>query len=109
MRLLSLHLCHSLCLLLTFGFILAVLLACSADLPEPESHSAQLYVTYCSGKACHAPLPPKRGGKRYWDIEYKRMLELMAKQGKKLPTPEENKEILTYLHRHARSNVSNND
>ncbi len=87
---------------------LSVLPACSVDLPEPESRGAQLYVSYCSSKGCHAALPPERGGKRYWDIQYNRMLEVMAQQNKTRPTAEETKEILAYLQRYARSN-SNND
>ena len=96
-------------LLVPLSLYLAVLLACSADLPEPKSRGAQLYKTYCSDKACHAALPPKRGGKRYWDIQYNRMLEIMAQQGKKSPTPDETKEILAYLYRHTHSGAKKND
>lgn len=74
---------------------------CGAKIPEPESREAQLYVAYCSGKGCHDPIPPRRGGKEYWDQQTRRMLELMRKQGRPLPTAEEQAQIDAYLRRHA--------
>jgi hypothetical protein len=76
--------------------------ACGRELPEPESPGARLYTRYCSGEGCHGPIPPRRGGKRYWDMQYARMLPLMRKEGWKLPSRAETEEILAYLHRHAR-------
>lgn len=80
--------------------------ACSRELPEAESRGAQLYKRSCAGKGCHDPIPPQRGGKRYWDKQYERMKPLMRKQGYTLPSAEEEREILAYLHRHAQSNKS---
>ena len=74
---------------------------CGSKLPEPESHPAQLYRQYCSGKGCHDPIPPRRGGTQYWDLQNQRMLELMRQQGHALPSPAEQAEILSYLHRHS--------
>ena len=81
----------------------ALLLAsgCASKLPEPESHPAQLYRQYCSGKGCHDPIPPRRGGAQYWELQNKRMLDLMRQQGYPLPSPAEQEEILSYLRRHA--------
>ncbi len=76
--------------------------SCGQDLPEPESRGAVLYVKYCSGRGCHLPIPPERAGVRYWDREYERMLVLMRKQSHPLPSSAEEKEIIDYLHRHAR-------
>ncbi len=76
---------------------------CGGDLPEPESRGAKLYEKNCSGKGCHAPISPRRGGKRYWDAQYERMKPMMRQQGGALPSVEEEREILTYLHRHAQS------
>lgn len=83
----------------TAGLLLA--LSCSSKLPEPESRPAQLYRQYCSGKGCHDPIPPKRGGIQYWEMQNKRMLELMRHQGFPLPSAAEQEEILAYLRRHA--------
>lgn len=91
-RLLPLCLC-------TAGLLLA--LSCGSKLPEPESHPAQLYRQYCSGKGCHDPIPPRRGGAQYWELQHKRMLELMRQQGRDLPSLAEQEEILSYLRRHA--------
>ena len=90
------------------GVLVALLLAavgwvaCSRELPEPESRAAKLYTRHCSGEGWHGPISPRRGGKRYWDMQYARMLPLMRKEGWKLPTQAETEEILAYLHRHAR-------
>lgn len=91
-RLLPLCLCAA-------GLLLA--LSCGSKLPEPESRPARLYVQYCSGKGCHDPIPPKRGGTQYWEMQNKRMMELMRRQGSPLPSPAEEQEILAYLRRHA--------
>lgn len=101
------HRTFHLCFLIAFG--LAMWLACSGDLPQPKSRGAQLYQSYCSAKGCHAALPPKRGGKRYWDIQYSRMLEVMAQQGKQRPSAEETQEILAYLHRNARAGAGTDE
>ncbi|MSR83451.1 MAG: hypothetical protein EXS58_11095 [Candidatus Latescibacteria bacterium] len=85
--------------LCTAGLLLA--LSCSSKLPEPESRPAQLYRQYCSGKGCHDPIPPKRGGTQYWELQHKRMLELMRQQGRDLPSLAQQEEILSYLRRHA--------
>jgi hypothetical protein len=75
---------------------------CSRELPEPESRGARLYAKFCSGEGCHDAIPPARGGARYWDVQYRRMLELMRQQRFPLPDAVEEREILAYLHRHAR-------
>jgi hypothetical protein len=74
---------------------------CGPKLPEPETRAAQLYVKYCSGSGCHGPIPPQRDIARYWDLQTDRMLVLMREQGWALPTPEEDREIRAYLHKHA--------
>ncbi len=74
---------------------------CSRELPEPQSRDAQLYQKFCSGKACHEPIPPQRGGKRYWDLQFERMKPLMRQQGHAMPSAKEEREILAYLRRHA--------
>ncbi|MCC7262205.1 MAG: hypothetical protein IT369_06755 [Candidatus Latescibacteria bacterium] len=86
-------------LLAAAGLCLA--LGCGSKLPEPESRPARLYVQYCSGKGCHDAIPPKRGGTQYWEMQNKRMMELMRRQGSPLPSPAEEQEILAYLRRHA--------
>ncbi|MBI2504870.1 MAG: hypothetical protein HYW07_16760 [Candidatus Latescibacteria bacterium] len=86
-------------LLAAAGLFLA--LSCGSKLPEPESRPAQLYRQYCSAKGCHDPIPPKRGGTQYWELQNKRMLELMRNQGFPLPSSAEQEEILAYLRRHA--------
>lgn len=79
---------------------------CSGELPEAESRGAQLYKRSCAAKGCHDPIPPQRGGKRYWDRQFERMKPLMRKQGHTLPSAEEEREILAYLHRHAQSKTN---
>lgn len=85
--------------LATAGLLLV--LSCRARLPEPESRPAKLYAQDRSGKGCHDPIPPKRGGARSWELQNKRMMELMRRQGSPLPSSAEEQEILTYLRRHA--------
>ncbi len=94
---------RSLLFALSASGLLAILgaSACSPKLPEPESRAARLYVTYCSGKGCHDPIPPRRGGREYWNDQTRRMLELMRQHGRPLPTPEEQAQIDAYLRRHA--------
>ena len=82
--------------------LVVLTVSCGQDLPEPESRGATLYVRYCSGKGCHDPIPPGRAGRRYWDQEFERMLAYMRKQSHPLPSAEEEREIVDYLHRHAR-------
>ena len=75
---------------------------CGAELPEPESRPAQIYVRYCSGSGCHGAIPPQRSSFAIWQNQYDRMIDLMRDEGWSLPDAEEEKEILTYLRRHAR-------
>jgi hypothetical protein len=88
-------------LLALLAALLLLAFGCGSKLPEPESPPARLYVQYCSGKGCHDPIPPKRGGAQYWELQNKRMLVLMRNQGFPLPSPAEQEEILAYLRRHA--------
>jgi hypothetical protein len=78
-----------------------ILLACAAELPEPESEAAQLYARYCAGSDCHTPIPPKAMTARLWDMQYTRMVEIMRRSGSPLPSAAEERLILDYLHRHA--------
>jgi hypothetical protein len=93
----------------TRGAALLLLLAASAatagcgpELPEPESHSAQLYVQYCSGSGCHSAIPPQRSSFAIWQNQYQRMLGIMTDQGWTLPNASEEKEILEYLRKYSR-------
>lgn len=79
----------------------ALLAACSAKLPEPDSAGARTYVRYCSVDGCHNAIPPKQAGARYWDTKLEMMLKLIAKHGGAIPSPAEVEEIRSYLHKHA--------
>lgn len=92
---------RSFLVLLSIAGLTASLWDCGPKLPEPESRAARLYVAYCAGKGCHDSIPPRRGGREYWDQQTRRMLELMRQQGRPLPTPEEQAQIDAYLRRHA--------
>lgn len=74
---------------------------CGEELPN-ESRASRLYLRYCSGSGCHAPIRLQWAGKRYWDREYERMIELIRKQVQPLPPPDEEREIISYLCWHAR-------
>lgn len=81
--------------------IFAALCGCTGELPEPESEAAQLYVLHCSGANCHGAIPPGRSTYRIWELQYERMIQLMRKSGRALPTAEEDEKILQYLRRYA--------
>jgi hypothetical protein len=83
-----------------------ILLACAAELPERDTEAAQLYARYCAGSGCHTPIPPKAMTARLWDMQYSRMIELMHRSGSPLPSPEAERLILDYLHRHAEGSQS---
>ncbi len=72
-----------------------------ASLPEPDSADARLYVRYCSGSGCHDPILPQAGGRKYWDQQIERMLDVMRKGNRPLPSADEMQRITRYLHRHA--------
>ena len=77
-----------------------------ASLPEPDSADARLYVRYCSGSGCHDPILPQAGGRKYWDQQIERMLDLMRKANKPLPNADETRRIARYLHSHAQGSNS---
>lgn len=79
---------------------LIVWLGC-ASLPEPDSPDARLYVRYCSGSGCHDPILPQAGGRRYWDLQVQRMLNVMRENGSPVPTAQQRERIIAYLHKHA--------
>ncbi|RMF83837.1 MAG: hypothetical protein D6739_06760 [Nitrospirae bacterium] len=86
--------------LLAIG-LAAALAACSSKLPEPDSPGARTYVRYCSVDGCHAAIPPKQAGAKYWDTKLDMMLKMIAKHGYAMPSPEEVELIRGYLHKHA--------
>ena len=83
------------------ALLFVVVSGCGAELPEPESEEAQLYVKYCSGSGCHDPIPPQVDSMGYWNNQYDRMIILMRDEGWQLPTPEEDRKIRDYIERHA--------
>jgi hypothetical protein len=86
----------------------ALLLALGcASLPEPESEGARLYVRYCSVKGCHGPIMPQAGGRKYWDRQMDRMLDVMRNKNVPTPNAKEKKDILEYLHQHAQGAAKN--
>ena len=89
------------CSLAVLGVLSLMLYACTRSLPEPESEGAQLYPQYCSGSGCHGPIPPERGGERYWVNQTERMLQIMARASMSLPTAQQKSVILEYLFRNA--------
>ncbi len=74
---------------------------CSRPLPEAGSIDAQLYVQYCSGSGCHTPIPPGQSTVAMWNLQYERMLTTMREARRALPSSDEEKRILAYLHRNA--------
>lgn len=90
--------CRAMALLIS---LLALLAGCTPKLPEAESEAAQLYVAYCSGSGCHDAIPPQSDGTRYWQMQYVRMIELMQRQGRRLPDEREAELIQDYLARNA--------
>ncbi len=90
---------------LLFSALLLVL-GCTS-LPEPESEGARLYVQYCSGKSCHGPIMPQAGGRKYWDGQMNRMLDIMRNKNVPLPNAQQKKIILEYLHRHTQGAAKN--
>ena len=80
--------------------VLIVWLGC-ASLPEPDSPEARLYVRYCASAGCHDAILPQAGGRKYWDLQFKRMIDLMRANNKPLPSAQEQRRMLDYLHQHA--------
>lgn len=71
----------------------------AADLPEPRSPGARLFVRYCG--ACHALPRPGLHPPAEWPAVVDRMGRNMAALGRPEPAPGEARAIAAYLARHA--------
>lgn len=81
------------------AFLLPLLAACSAPLPDPESAGARLYQSRCSG--CHALYAPGSLTAAMWKVQVDRMQgEVLRRSGGPL-TDEERAVMLSYLEAHA--------
>jgi hypothetical protein len=73
--------------------------ACSPDLPDPETPAAQLYVNRCNG--CHRVFAPRSLTAAMWDMQVERMQGEMVRRGLPPLTKAERGTVLAYLHRHS--------
>ena len=77
----------------------AALAACSAELPEPDSPRARLYAARCGG--CHRLYAPSLMTPAMWKVQVDRMRLLFQQRGIPWLGPDEERELLAYLERHA--------
>lgn len=77
----------------------AVLAACSAELPEPDSPGARLLSARCGG--CHRLYAPSLMTAAMWKVQVDRMRLLFHQRGIPWLAPDEERTLLAYLERHA--------
>lgn len=78
---------------------LALLSACDARLPDPESPGARLYADRCRG--CHRLYAPSLLTTAMWEITVQRMQGELARRGVPPLTREEETALLAYLSQHS--------
>jgi hypothetical protein len=84
--------------LVAAGAALAAM-ACSPQLPEPDSPAAQLYKQRCD--TCHRVFAPSSLKYEMWKFQVNRMQGEMVRRGLPPLTAEERATILDYLKRHS--------
>lgn len=87
--------------------VAALLAACNAPLPEPESPGARIYASRCN--TCHRLHAPSALTFEMWKMKVALMQGEMVRRGLPPLTPEERELLLDYLRRHshgAEANIS---
>lgn len=79
--------------------VLALLAACDARLPDPESPGAHLYAARCGG--CHRLYAPGSLTAAMWEVTVQRMQGELVRRGVPALTREEQAAILAYLSQHS--------
>lgn len=82
-------------------WLVALVSACSPNVPEAESAGGQLYIRRCNG--CHRLHPPGSLTFAMWEMQVERMQGEMVRRGLPPLTVDEKKIVLTYLRRHSAS------
>ena len=77
----------------------ALLAACSAELPEPESAGAHVLAARCGG--CHRLYAPGLMTFEMWKVQLDKMHRLFAQRGIPWMPAEEEAILVDYLRRHA--------
>ncbi len=86
--------------LITIALLLFTSPAWATDIPDADSHGAQLFTSYCS--ACHSLPHPKRLDWPHWRSMLHVMQQRMHERGVAEPSKEAWRQIAGYLKSHAR-------
>lgn len=78
---------------------LALLAACDARLPDPESPGARLYAGRCGG--CHRIYAPSSLTAAMWNVTVQRMQGELVRRGVPPLTGDEQTALLAYLSQHS--------
>jgi mono/diheme cytochrome c family protein len=78
--------------------ILVAAIACTHELPDPQSAGAEVYRVRCGG--CHQAYAPGTLTAAMWDVQLDRMQSIMAKAGVNPLTEQERYLVTSYLKAH---------